>query len=96
MRVRYTPRAQRDLEQIYTYLDQRSPPAAQSVKSLIERRIARLADFPFMAPTTDERGIYELTVVRYPYKVYYEIEEDEVWVIHIRDSRRRPWRPGFD
>ena len=44
-----------------------------------------------MAPETDEPGIRELTIVRYPYKVYYEVAEDEVWVVHIRDARRRPW-----
>jgi plasmid stabilization system protein ParE len=38
MWVRYTLQAQRDLDSIYTYLDQRAPAAAQSVKSLIERR----------------------------------------------------------
>jgi toxin ParE1/3/4 len=76
------------------YLDQRAPAAAQSAKSLIERRIAGLADFPFMAPKTSEPGIFELTIVRYPYKVYYEIEGDEVRILHIRDSRRRPWEPA--
>jgi toxin ParE1/3/4 len=93
MRVRYTLQAQRDLDSIYTYLDRRSPAAAQSVKNLIEHRISGLADFPFMAPETSESGIYELTIVQYPYKVYYEIEGNEVWILHIRDSRRRPWKP---
>jgi len=46
MRVRYTLRAQADLDAIYTYLDARAPVAAQSVKTLIERRIAMLAEFP--------------------------------------------------
>jgi toxin ParE1/3/4 len=91
MRVRYTLRAQSDLDAIYTYLDQRSPTAAQAVKNLIERRIYWLEDFPVIAPVTDEPGIYELTIVRYPYKVYYEIAGDEVWIVHIRDSRRQPW-----
>jgi toxin ParE1/3/4 len=89
MRVRYTVRALSDLDGIYAYLDQHSPAAAQSVKGSIERRIAWLADFPFMAPTTNEGGIYELSIVRYPYKIYYEVEGDEVWIIHIRDARRR-------
>ena len=91
MKVRYTLRARDDLDAIYTYLEERAPVAAQSVKDLIERRIAGLADFPRMAPATDEAGIYELTIVRYPYKVYYEIAGDEVWIVHIRDARRRPW-----
>ena len=65
--------------------------AAQAVKNLIERRNSRLSEFPFIAPVTDEPGIYELTIVRYPYKVYYEIAGDELWIVHIRDSRRQPW-----
>jgi plasmid stabilization system protein ParE len=91
MRVRYTLRAQADLDAIYTYLDARAPVAAQSVKTLIERRIAMLAEFPHIAPETDQPGVYELTIVRYPYCVYYEISGDEIWIVHIRDARRRPW-----
>ena len=91
MKVRYTLRAQADLDAIFTYLDARAPSAAQSVKILIERRIALLADFPRIAPETNQPGIYELTIVRYPYHVYYEISGDEIWILHIRDARRRPW-----
>jgi hypothetical protein len=30
--------------------------------------------------------------VRYPYKVYYELSHDEeVWILHIRDTRRKQW-----
>jgi plasmid stabilization system protein ParE len=36
-------------------------------------------------------GIYELTVIRYPYKIYYEISGDEIWIVHIRHARRQPW-----
>jgi toxin ParE1/3/4 len=93
MRVRYTLQAQHDLDGIYILLDRRSPATAQSVKNPIERRIAGLADYPLMAPETSESGIYELTIVQYPYKVYYEIEGNEVWILHVRDSRRRPWKP---
>ena len=93
MKVRYTLRARDNLDAIYTDLDQRNPPAARAVKDLIERRIARLGTFPLMSPVTDERGILELSIVRYPYKVYYELRGDEeVWIIHIRDTRRKSWR----
>jgi plasmid stabilization system protein ParE len=91
MRVRYTLRAQADLDAIFTYLDARAPAAAQSVKNLIERRISVLTDFPQIAPQTDEAGVYELTIIRYPYKVYYEISGHELWIVHIRDARRQPW-----
>lgn len=91
MRVRYTLRAQADLDAIYAHLDARAPAAALSVKAIIERRISVLADFPRLAPETDQPGVHELTIVRYPYYVYYEINGDDVWVLHIRDARRRPW-----
>jgi toxin ParE1/3/4 len=94
MKVRYTLRAQTDLDAIYTFLDQRVPAAALSVKELIERRIASLSVFPFAAPATDEPGVRQLTMVRYPYKIYYEVERDEVWVLHIRHTARRPWQGG--
>jgi hypothetical protein len=45
-----------------------------------------------MAPVTDEPGVPELSIVEYPYKVYYELKGDEeVWIIHIRDTRRKSW-----
>ena len=91
MRVRYTHRAHDDLDAIYTFLDDRNPTAAQSVKDLIERRIAGLADFPFKAPPSEDAGVYELTIVRYPYKVYYEVANTEVWIIHIRHTSRDEW-----
>jgi toxin ParE1/3/4 len=92
MRVRYTLRARADLDVIYADLDQRNPTAAQAVKDLIERRIRQLGRFPLMAPQTDEVAVLELSIVRYPYKVYYEIKGDEeVWILHIRDTRRKRW-----
>jgi toxin ParE1/3/4 len=96
MKVKYTLRAQADLDAIYTYLDQRSPAAVLSVKQLLERRIEGLADFPLAAPVTDEPGVYELTIVRYPYKVYYQVADDEVRILHIRHRSRRPWGADSD
>jgi toxin ParE1/3/4 len=90
MRVRYTLRALADLEEIYEYLEKRQPSAAQYLKSTIERRIGWLADFPYMAPATDEAGVRELTLARYPYKIYYEVAGEEVRILHIRRALRRP------
>lgn len=90
MRIRYTLRARADLEEIYGYLERRTPAAAQSLKSQIERQIGSLGRFPYMAPATDEPNVRELTLSRHPYKIYYEIASDEVWILHIRHTRRRP------
>jgi len=47
-----------------------------------------------MAPETDMPGVYELSLVRYPYQIYYEIAGEEIWILHVRDARRRPWDGG--
>jgi toxin ParE1/3/4 len=94
MKVRFSRRAQADLEALYSYLDEHAPTAAQAIKDLIERRLSLLAEFPHMAPKTEMPGVYELSLVRYPYQIYYEIADEEISILHVRDARRRPWDGG--
>jgi len=53
MRVRHTPRARRDLEAIYDYLDRNNPDAARAVKLAVSRATELLADFPKIGVETD-------------------------------------------
>lgn len=94
MKIRYTPRARDDLDTIYSYLNERSPAAASAVLKRIRNRIDRLADYPLMAPVTELTGIRGLTILRYPYKAYYRVVNDEVLILHIRDARRAPRTGG--
>jgi toxin ParE1/3/4 len=93
MRIRYTMRARADLAAIRSYLRERNPRAAAAVMAAIRGHIGWLADFPLIAPETDEPGVRALPLVRFPYRVYYEITGEEVRVLHIRHTRRQPWRP---
>ena len=36
-------------------------------------RYTPLSDWPFIAPMTEEAGVYELSIIRYPYTVYYRV-----------------------
>ena len=36
----------------------------------------------------------KLFVPKYPYTIYYRVENDEVWIVHIRDGRRKPLERG--
>ena len=92
MRVRYSPRAFADREAIFAYLEERSPQGARNVKRTIVNAIRLLGSHPHMAPLTDVSGVRELSVPRRPYKVYYRVERGEIWIVHIRDARRKPWQ----
>jgi toxin ParE1/3/4 len=94
MRVRYTPRAFSDLEVVRTYIAQRNPAAAGRVIALIEKIVARLADFPESGQLSDELDARVVFSPRYPYRVYYRIASDEIVILHIRHAARRPLEPG--
>ena len=93
MRLRYTPRARRDLEAIYIYIDEHNAGAARAVKRAIQRTAELLADFPYLGVETDRSPEFRgIVVTGYPYKIYYRIRNNDVWIVHIRDVRRRPWQ----
>ena len=92
MRVRYTPRAHRDLETILRYLDEHSPRGMRNVKRAIENTIRLIAQFPQGGRVHGPSGTHVLPAGRFPYLIYWSIEVDEAWIVHIRDGRRRPWK----
>jgi len=94
MRIRYTPRSRDDLDSIFSYLEEHSPAAAARVKRLIEQVIKGLADFPEIGPAT-EFGARVLLVGRFPYRIFYRIRAQDIEILHIRHTSRRPW-PGAD
>ena len=96
MKVVYTERAITDLETIDSYLRERSPSGARSVRAAFERTISQISRFPFLGRDSDIGGLLEIAVVRHPYRIFYEVVDRELWIIHVRDARRKPWEGGGD
>jgi plasmid stabilization system protein ParE len=90
MRVRYTRQALSDILAIAEYITGANPPAAIQVEAAIRSAIDLLADFPKIGRDRPDLDARSLGIPRYPFTAYYRIEGAEVWVIHIRDDRRRP------
>jgi len=76
MRLRYTPRALSDLTSIFQYIDERSPIGARNVKRAIQRTIELIAEFPEGGRLAGEQNVRVLPAGRYPYLIYWSIEED--------------------
>ena len=91
MRVRYTPEAFADRERIFQYLCDRSPSGARNVLSSIRNTVQLLGEHPYSGYQTNDPDMRVKFVTRYPYKIFYRVRED-VEIIHIRHTSRRPWR----
>jgi len=82
LKVRLTPRAIADLDDIRAYLTERNPRGAERVRQRIEQAIATLAEFSKIGRPTHLTGVSVVTVLRYPYLVYYTVSGRELNIRH--------------
>jgi toxin ParE1/3/4 len=92
MIVRYTPRAERNLEAILLYISERSPGGARNVWRSITTAVDVLADNPEIGVKTNRPGVRVRLAVGYPYKVFYRVRAEVVEILHIRHAARQVWR----
>lgn len=90
MKVRYTPGALRQLDEILGYIAERNPRAAHRVKERIQAIVDLLADHPMAGESTDRPGQRRMITSPYPYIVFYRVREDELIIQRIRHAARRP------
>jgi len=93
MNVVYAPRALRDLESIAAYLVERNPTGAINVLGAIKSSIDTLNFFPQIGRLVDNAGHRRVPVLRYPYLIFYRVAGDELLILHIRHTSRRPIDP---
>lgn len=98
MRLRYSKRARRQLENIHNYIHQRNPEAATRVIARIQRSANLLVDFPSLGPHGVIAGTRELVVVGLPYIIVYRPAKDDAAMIdilgiyHSAQDRERDFR----
>ncbi len=96
MNVVYAPRALRDLNSIGAYLVERNPTGAANVLGAIKSSIDTLSFFPQIGRLVDNAGHRRVPVLRYPYVIFYRIAREELLILHIRHTSRRPIDPATD
>ena len=91
MKLRFTPRATRDLAEIAEYLRNRNPSVALRVRDAILRSLQNLAVFPAIGRLQNIKGVRKLVTPRYRYLVYYTIDEEvqQIVILTIQHSARR-------
>ena len=87
--ILWTGPALADLREIREWVERDSPDAARRLAAKIRERVNDLAHFPSSGRVVPEIGIerYREVIVR-PYRVIYEIRENDSVILRIRHSRR--------
>ena len=93
MRIRFTTRAFADLSSIHSYLGEH-PKLAGELVSFIERLAQGLKDFPEIGQRSDELNVRVILAGRYPYRIYYRVEAEEIAILHIRHTARKAPEAG--
>jgi toxin ParE1/3/4 len=92
MKLVYSRRALADLYGISAYYAASASPAiADSVGRRLEDVIDRICRIPESAPRFSQRSrVRVVTVVRYPFRIFYRVRKDTIDILHIRHTSRRP------
>jgi plasmid stabilization system protein ParE len=90
MKLRFTLRATQDLSNIADYIHERNPSAARRVRAAIIESLQTLVLFPRVGRQQTIEPIRKLVTRRYPYLVYYTVDEtsEEIVVLTIQHPSR--------
>lgn len=94
MKLRFTPRAVRDLAEIADTIRIHNPSAALRVRAAILDAIDLVTSISSAWPCQDVAGVRKIVVRRFPHLVYYAVDEAaaEIAVLTIRHAARDEMR----
>ena len=87
-RVQVQQRARLDLFQIYSYIAEHNPDAAQVVFSDIKKKTLDLADAPYSGAPRDDLGAGLRHLVIGSYLAFYRVEDETVQVLRYLHGAR--------
>jgi toxin ParE1/3/4 len=92
MKVVYTEEALQDLDAIADWLIAHYPTVAPAVERRIRSVVAHIARWPESSRRSAKRpGVRAVPLGRYPYKIFYRVNDDTVEILHIHHAARQPW-----
>ena len=94
MKVLFTPSARREFLDALDFIRRDSPLAAEAVLARSRDGLAQLRDFPESGRLVPEfpDSLYR-EVLAHPYRFFYRIADDTVWVVGVWHDRQLPESP---
>ena len=96
-RIEIKPRAERDLEAIFTFIQAEQSQTAQEWFTGLRAAIRSLANFPERGTIVQGTKMYRRLLYgssSHPYRIIYRIEQNLVTISHIRHGARKG--PGMN
>lgn len=90
MRVRWLRKAIQNLNAEAEYIAKENQAAAAEMFEYVKAKVESLGDFPASGRPGRVPGTRELVIDRYPYLVPYRVEGDELHVLRVFHTRRKP------
>lgn len=88
MKLRYTVRAAQELEQVLSYIGDRSPEGGRRIKARVQAVIDLIASHPQAGQLTSARRLRRVVVHPYSYLIFAAMD-DEVVIHGVRHAARR-------
>jgi len=99
-KIKYTPMAVDDMDEIFSYISEDNVVAAESLLERINTGVSKLADFPNMGSVLSDEEYtlvnsgYRFIIIQ-PYLVFYRIIEHAIIIHRILHGRRDYLRELF-
>ena len=94
LRVRFTPAARTQFLAALEFIRSDNPAAARALRDKAAASLSRLADFPEsgrVLPEVPELPFREVVVA--PYRFFYRVKADTVWVVAVWHGAQLPGEP---
>jgi toxin ParE1/3/4 len=88
MKIIVSDEADDDLMQIFSYLNQQSPQATQSILDAIDRCFVNLTSFPVRGSPRPDLGRDVRSAIVSPYLIFYATRRDHVTILRVLHGSR--------
>ena len=89
--VRFTEEAEKDLQDIVTYLEEVwNEKVVDEFVNEIDEQIDRIAEMPYLFPKTKKRQNVRKCLINKRVALFYKVTENIIFLLAFRSTRRNP------
>ncbi len=94
MNVRIDPQAEAETREAAAWYEERRPGLGLEFLAAVDDGVQRIRAAPErysrLETLPDEQAVHRLLLGRFPYAIVYEVAEDEIRILAVAHTRRRP------